>query len=86
VGGEVPRLLEVACLGSVQGRRANKSARVVALKPNKNLTKIHEHIATHGLEIVVDGPHAFDELPRAMQYFGEGKHLGKVVITVAQPA
>jgi len=31
---------------------------------------------------VIDGPYKLSEVPKAIQYFGEGKHKGKVVITV----
>jgi hypothetical protein len=31
---------------------------------------------------VIDGPYKLSEVPEAMRYFGEGKHKGKIVITV----
>ena len=31
---------------------------------------------------VIDGPYKLSEIPKAIRYFGEGKHKGKVVITV----
>jgi NADPH:quinone reductase-like Zn-dependent oxidoreductase len=35
------------------------------------------------IKSVIDGPYAFDKVPWAIRYFGEGKHHGKVVISVA---
>ena len=31
---------------------------------------------------VIDVPFKLNEVPEAMRYFGEGKHKGKIVITV----
>ncbi|MDJ0687009.1 MAG: zinc-binding dehydrogenase [Xenococcaceae cyanobacterium MO_188.B32] len=31
---------------------------------------------------VIDRPYKLSEVPEAIQYFGEGKHKGKVVITL----
>ena len=32
------------------------------------------------LKPVIDGPYAFSEVPKPIQYFGKGQHKGKVVI------
>jgi NADPH:quinone reductase-like Zn-dependent oxidoreductase len=31
---------------------------------------------------VIDGPYKLSEVPKAFRHFGEGRHKGKVVITV----
>ena len=36
-----------------------------------------------GLECVIDGAYTLDQAPEAVRRFGEAKHIGKVVITVA---
>jgi NADPH:quinone reductase-like Zn-dependent oxidoreductase len=32
------------------------------------------------IQPVVDGPYRFDRIPDLIQYFGEAKHSGKVVV------
>ena len=82
VGGQTPRLLQVFFLGSLLARIWGKSARLVALKPNKDLGYVNDLFESHGLECAIDGPYPLRETPQAIQRFGEAKHLGKVVITV----
>jgi NADPH:quinone reductase-like Zn-dependent oxidoreductase len=31
---------------------------------------------------VVDGPYGFDKIPGLIQYFGEGRHSGKIVVEI----
>jgi NADPH:quinone reductase-like Zn-dependent oxidoreductase len=31
---------------------------------------------------VVDGPYGIDKIPELIQYFGEGMHLGKIVVEI----
>ena len=37
---------------------------------------------TGKIEPIIDKPYAFDEIPEALQYVGEGRAKGKVVITL----
>jgi D-arabinose 1-dehydrogenase-like Zn-dependent alcohol dehydrogenase len=39
-----------------------------------------ELIEEKKIKIQIDGPYRFEEIPRLIQYFGEGKHLGKIVV------
>ena len=84
VGGHLPRLLQLVCLSGLVSRFSGKALRIVALKPNKDLGYVNELFERHGLTCPIDGPYPLAEVPRALQRFGEAKHLGKVVITVAQ--
>jgi hypothetical protein len=34
------------------------------------------------LSSIVDGPFTFEEIPKDIQYFGNGEHTGKVVIRI----
>ncbi|MBW3583997.1 MAG: NAD(P)-dependent alcohol dehydrogenase [Euryarchaeota archaeon] len=83
VGGHLPRLLQAVTIGPLVGRLRGKRVRVVALKPNKDLGYVNEMFETHGIECVIDGPYPLREVPRALRHFGEAKHVGKIVITVA---
>ena len=83
VGGQLPRLLQAFCMGPLISRVSGKHVRIVALKPNKDLGYVNDLFETNGLECVIDGPYQLSDVPQAVQRFGEAKHVGKVVITVA---
>ena len=80
VGGEMSRLLQALSLGPLIGLSSKKRIRIVALKPNKDLAYINELFEAGKIKPVIDGPYPLDELPKALQYFGEGKHKGKVIL------
>ena len=81
-GGDTHRLMQALCLGPVIGAMSKKKVRVVFLKPNKDLAYLGELFGAGKLKPVIDGPYSLSEVPEAMRYFGEGRHKGKVVITV----
>lgn len=83
VGGHLPRLLQLLCLGGLVRRLNQKSLRIVALKPNKDLSAINDLFERGRLELVIDGPYPLSGVPQAIRRLGEGRHLGKVVISVA---
>jgi NADPH:quinone reductase-like Zn-dependent oxidoreductase len=59
-----------------------KNVRLVLLKPNKDLAYMNELFEAGKVKPVIDGPYKLSELPEAMRHFGEGKHKGKIVITI----
>jgi NADPH:quinone reductase-like Zn-dependent oxidoreductase len=61
---------------------SDKRVRIVALKPNKDLAFVNDLFEAKHLKCVIDGPYPLNELPRALERFGEAKHVGKVVISV----
>lgn len=83
VGGYLPRLLQAFCMGPLIARTTGKHVRVVGLKPNKDLSYVNDLFESRGLECVVDGPYPLSDVPQAVQRFGEARHVGKIVITVA---
>jgi NADPH:quinone reductase-like Zn-dependent oxidoreductase len=78
VGGDPGRLI-VLLFARWFGR---SNMRILALKSNQNLDALAPLLTTGALKPVIDGPHALDEAPRLIRYFGEGKHTGKVVMEV----
>ncbi|MCP5483897.1 MAG: NAD(P)-dependent alcohol dehydrogenase [Spirochaetales bacterium] len=82
VGGALPRLLQVLLAAPWIARTQNKRLRIVALKANKDLEYLGDLYKNHQLRCVVDGPYAFSEAPARIRYFGEGRHSGKVVLTL----
>jgi len=82
VGGSMTRLFQALILGPWISIFSKKNIRILGLKPNKDLTYMNELFEAGKLKPVIDGPYKLSEVPKAIQYFGEGKHKGKVVITV----
>jgi NADPH:quinone reductase-like Zn-dependent oxidoreductase len=82
VGGATARLLQAFFLGPLVRLFSKKNIRIVALKPNKDLDYMNELFEAGKVKPVIDGLYKLSEVPEAIKYFGEGKHKGKVVITV----
>jgi NADPH:quinone reductase-like Zn-dependent oxidoreductase len=76
VGGTIPRLLQLA-ISRLFGRT---NMHILALKANRDLAYINELFEEGKIKTAIDGPYPFDEIPRLVQYFGEGKHQGKVIV------
>lgn len=83
VGGSMVRLFQALILGPWISIISKKKIRIVGLKPNKDLAYMNELFEAGKVKPVIDGPYKLNEVPEAIRYFGEGKHKGKVVITVA---
>ncbi|MDZ7766050.1 MAG: NAD(P)-dependent alcohol dehydrogenase [Melioribacteraceae bacterium] len=82
VGGSMYRLFEIALLGSLISLFTSKKLSVLIHKPNKGLDQISKLVEKGQIRPVVDGPYGFDKIPELIQYFGEGKHLGKIVVEI----
>jgi len=80
VGGYLIRLIQVLILKPWISVFSDKRVHMVALKPNKQLEYINEIFDAGKIRPVIDGPYELSEIPGLIQYFGEGKHSGKVVI------
>jgi len=82
VGGFMTRLFQAFVLGPWISIFIKKNIRILGLKPNKDLDYVNELFEAGKVRPVIDGPYKLSEVPDAILYFGEGKHQGKVVITV----
>lgn len=80
VGGSALRLLQALFLRPIIRLFTRKDVRIVSLKPNKDLAYVNELFEAGKIKPVIDGFHQLSDIPRLIQYFGEGKHKGKVVI------
>ena len=78
VGGTPGRLISLLA-SRLTGR---KNIFILGLKPNKGLEQIIELYEKGKIKTVIDGPHPFEKTPDLVRYFGEGKHTGKVIISV----
>jgi len=82
VGGSMTRLFQALFLGPWISMISKKKIRVVGLKQNKDLAYMNELFEAGKVKPVIDGPYTLSEVPEAIRYFGEGNHIGKVIITV----
>jgi NADPH:quinone reductase-like Zn-dependent oxidoreductase len=86
VGGNPSQLFQLLCLKPWIARFSKKSLHIVALKPNQDLDYINRLFEAGKLKCIIDGPYSLEEVPAAIRYFGEGRHSGKVVISVFSSA
>jgi NADPH:quinone reductase-like Zn-dependent oxidoreductase len=84
VGGHTGRLFQTLIIGPLIRLLLKKEARVLALEPNKDLNEINTLFEAGGLDPVIDGPYELADLPEVMQRFGEGRHHGKLVISLEE--
>jgi NADPH:quinone reductase-like Zn-dependent oxidoreductase len=84
VGGSMVRLLETVVIGSLISLFTGKKLSVLVHKPNKGLDRISELVEKGEIKPVVDGPYEFEQIPGLIQYFGEGRHLGKIVVEIGK--
>ncbi len=82
VGGHLGKLLLIPLLGKLFSTFTGKYLKLLPLEPNKGLDYINELYSKGKLKCIIDGPYSLQEVPKAIQYFGDGLHGGKVVITV----
>ena len=80
VGGHLHRLIQLLLLKPWLYKLYKKRFAIVALKANKDLHLIEKLYESNQLKPLIDGPYPLAELPTRIQYFGEGKHTGKVII------
>ena len=82
VGGSLVRLLQALFLRPWISMISKKRICIVSLKTNKDLDYMNELFETGKVKPVIDGYYQIDDVPKALRFFGEGTHKGKVVITV----
>jgi NADPH:quinone reductase-like Zn-dependent oxidoreductase len=84
VGGPVRALLRILTVGWVAGRVTGRRIGVLAVKLGPDhFAPLAELCARGDVAIHVDRTFALDEVPEALAHVGEGRALGKVVVTVA---
>jgi NADPH:quinone reductase-like Zn-dependent oxidoreductase len=80
VGGTAGNLILFGLTSGLISILTGKKFLLLALQPNQELDTINQLYAEGKIKPSIDGPYAFEEIPRLIQYFGEGKHTGKVVV------
>jgi NADPH:quinone reductase-like Zn-dependent oxidoreductase len=82
VGGSVRALLRVVTVGSIAGRLTGRRIGVLGVKEGPtHFEPLTELCVAGDVDIHIDRTFALDEVPEALAYVGEGRALGKVVVT-----
>lgn len=83
VGGSMLRVLQLWLLNWLAPlTRDTRKLCLVAEGPNKGLADLKELVESCKIEPIIDRTYRLDEVPNALRYFGEGRHCGKIVITM----
>jgi len=83
-GGTVRTLLRVVTAGSVVGRATGRSIGVLVVKQGpSHFEPLAARCATREVRIHIDRTFALDEVPAALAHVGEGRALGKVVVSTS---
>ncbi|MDN3687011.1 NAD(P)-dependent alcohol dehydrogenase [Cyclobacterium jeungdonense] len=80
IGGNPAGLINLVLFGKVLSLFSTKKLLILSLKSNRSLDFFLELYDQKKINIIIDGPYLLKDTPRLIQYFGEGKHRGKVVI------
>jgi len=82
IGGKLTTLLNILFWGNLFKLFTSKKLQILTLKPNKGLDEIGKLFKQGKIKCVLDGPYALEEVPRLLQYFGEGEHKGKIIVNL----
>ena len=79
VGGHLTRLLQILVMKGWLRKIYKKSLHIVALKPNQDLAYEQLYKADK-ITPIIDGPHQLTDTPKLIQYFGERRNTGKIIV------
>lgn len=83
IGGSALRVYQLWLLSLIALlTREDRKLSLVYAGPNKGLADLKELIEAGKLVPIVDRTFQLTEVPEALRYFGEGRHKGKIVISV----
>lgn len=84
VGGPVPALLRVVTIGSIVGRLTNRRIGMLFVKEGPaSFEPLADLCLAGDVRIHIDRTFGLAEVPAALAYVGEGRALGKVVVTTS---
>jgi NADPH:quinone reductase-like Zn-dependent oxidoreductase len=83
VGGPVRTLVAMATVGSLAGRLTRRRMGVLVVPQGpEHFGPLADLCVAGDLDIHIDRTFGLDEVPEAMRHVGEGRALGKVVVTI----
>ena len=78
------RLLPIVAMNPVVGRRTHRRVGMLAVKQGPtHFEPLTNRCVTGEVKIHIDRTFPLDAAPQALAYVGDGRALGKVVVTVA---
>jgi NADPH:quinone reductase-like Zn-dependent oxidoreductase len=84
VGGTVPALLRVVTVGSIVGRLTHRRMGMLIVKEGPaHFEPLADLCIAGDVSVHVDRTFGLDDVPAALAYVGEGRALGKVVVTIS---
>ncbi|MEW6990716.1 NAD(P)-dependent alcohol dehydrogenase [Colwelliaceae bacterium 6441] len=82
VGGASELIFNVLLLGPLLSLFSEKQMSILVHEPTKGLNELKELYKTKKIKPIIDRCFPFNEVPSAMEYFGQRKTKGKIVITI----
>jgi NADPH:quinone reductase-like Zn-dependent oxidoreductase len=83
IGGSIWRVLQLMFRSFCSPlTRESRRFHLVAEGPNKGLADLKELIEAGKLVPMIDRTFRLSDVPKALRYFGEGRHKGKIAITM----
>jgi NADPH:quinone reductase-like Zn-dependent oxidoreductase len=82
IGGKVGPIFQAMFLGPILSMFSSKRLGILAQKPNKYLNELTKLFEEGKLIPVIDKTYDLNEVPKALQYIGDGKVKGKLIIKI----
>lgn len=82
IGGKATYLLSTLIIGKVLSIFSSKKFEILSLKSNQGLSEIGEMYERKQIKPVIDGPYPLSFGPEKLQKFGNGNHIGKIVLNI----
>lgn len=82
IGGKPGSLINVTIIGKLISLFSKKKLQVLMLRSNEGLDYITDLYQQQKLKCTIDGPYTLSDILQLIQYFGEGKHKGKIVVKI----
>jgi NADPH:quinone reductase-like Zn-dependent oxidoreductase len=81
IGGKITFLLSTLIFGKALSLISSKRFEILSLKSNQGLKEIEEMYKNNQLKPVIDGPYPLFCGPEKLQKFGNGNHIGKILLS-----
>ena len=78
----MPRIFLNVLVGSLFSMIGGKKVGVLLHRPNQDMPFLNELFESGKVVPVIDKTYPLSEVPEALRRFGEGRQIGKIVITV----
>ena len=82
LGGSMPRIFLNVLVGSLFSMIEGKKVGVLLHRPNQDMPFLNELFESGKVVPVIDKTYPLSEVPEALRRFGEGRQIGKIVITL----